>query len=92
MLWSTFVGKDYCVAIARSKSGRVDGEWTHDEKLLFSKEMNDNTDGGHGMIFRDENGKMYLSLHSPNLRTDLLKEQTVFVPLREEGETLVCEL
>lgn len=92
MLWSTFVGRDYCVAIARSKDGSVVGEWTHDEKLLFSKEISGNADGGHGMIFRDMNGKMYLAIHSPNIATSDTKEQTVFIPLREENETLVCAL
>lgn len=91
MIWSTFVNKDYCIAVARSKSGTVDGEWCHGEKLLFSKEMNDGTDGGHGMIFKDKDGKMYIALHSPNLRGDLVKEQTIFIPIREENDNLACE-
>ena len=92
MLWSTFLGRDYCVAIARSKSGRADGEWCHDEKLLFSKEMNEGTDGGHGMLFRDSNGTAYLAIHSPNIATAEVKEGVVFVPIREENNTLICEI
>ena len=92
MLWSNFVGKDYCVGIARSKDGRVDGEWTHDEELLFSKKMNGGFDGGHGMIFRDRCGRMYLAIHSPNVPTPETAEQALFIPLREENGTFVCEI
>ena len=38
MLWSNFNKDGYCEAIARSKNGKIDGEWVHDEELLFSKE------------------------------------------------------
>ncbi len=59
-LWSSF-GKDgYLEAIARSSNGRMDGEWTIDDRLLFEK------DGGHGMIFTDLYGGMNFTYHSPN--------------------------
>ena len=59
-LWSSF-GKDgYLEAIARSSNGRMDGDWTVDDKLLFEK------DGGHGMIFTDFSGDMNFVYHSPN--------------------------
>ena len=90
MLWSNFAEKEYCVGIARSKNGKVDGEWKHDEKLLFSKEITGNDDGGHGMIFTDREGKMYLSVHSPNRPTDAVKEEVIFIPVKEENGTLVC--
>ena len=90
MLWSNFIDKDYCVGIARSESGRVNGEWTHCEELLFSKEMAGCDDGGHGMIFTDRDGKTYLSIHTPNRATDTVKEEVVFIPVREENGTLVC--
>ena len=90
MLWSTFEGRDYCVVTARSKNGKVDGEWTHDDTPLFSKELADGKDGGHGMIFTDENGDMYLSIHSPNHPSEEEKEEVVFVPVKEENGTLVC--
>lgn len=91
MLWSTFLSRDYCVAIARSHDGITDGEWTHDAKVLFSKEMADGKDGGHGMIFTDTVGQMYLSVHSPNKTSQEEKEETVFLPIREENGTLVVE-
>lgn len=90
MLWSNFVGKDYCVGIARSVNGRVDGEWSHDASLLYSKEISGNKDGGHGMIFRDRDGTSYLAIHSPNLATDEEREEVVFIPVTEENGTLAC--
>lgn len=92
MLWSNFVGKSYSVGIARSKDGRIDGEWTHDGKLLFSKEISGDKDGGHGMIFRDRKGDLYLSIHSPNIATAEEKEEVVFIPVVEENGTLVCKI
>lgn len=90
MLWSNFVGKDYCVGTCESKSGKPDGEWIHSEELLFSKEITGNDDGGHGMIFTDRDGKKYLSIHSPNRATEAVKEEAVFVPVSEENGKLVC--
>ena len=56
------------------------------DKLLAEK------DGGHGMIFTDRDGTMYLSLHSPNVPCAESNEKTVFVPVREENGTLVCDM
>ena len=91
MLWSTFIDKDYCVVTARSRDGKLDKEWIHDAQPLFSKEMADGKDGGHGMIFTDENGDMYLSIHSPNHPSETEKEEVVFLRIREENGTLICE-
>lgn len=91
MIWSNFYEHGYCVGVARSDNGKVDGKWSHDEKLLFSKEMSGKYDGGHGMIFNDRDGKMYLCLHSPNEPTDETDERTVFVPLVEGNGNLICK-
>ena len=89
MLWSNFNKDGYCVAIARSKNGKVDGEWVHDEKLLFSKETFGQYDGGHGMIFTDVDGQMYLSIHSPNAPVGDRMEKPVIIPVFEECGTIV---
>lgn len=91
MLWSNACEHGYCVGIARSKNGKVDGEWIQDDELLFSKQLTGDYDGGHGMIFKDEDGQMYLSVHSPNKPTEK-KEEVVFVPVCEENGTLICKL
>ena len=91
MLWSNSDPAGYCVGIARSSNGKIDGEWTQDDELLYSKNMQMQYDGGHGMIFRDTDGQMYLSIHSPNRIIDDRKETPVFIPIREENGTLVWD-
>ena len=91
MTWSNFSEEGYCVGIARSDNGKIDGKWSQ-EGLLFSKTINGGTyDGGHGMIFRSIEGKLYMSLHSPNNPGATRKEVPIFIPLREENDTLVWD-
>ncbi len=59
-IWSSFYKGDYCEAIARSDNGRIDGNWTVDEGLMYEK------DGGHGMIFKSLDGEYNFIFHSPN--------------------------
>ncbi len=60
-IWSSFcTGKKYCEAIARSDNGSIFGKWTIDEKLVLED------DGGHGMIFKDNDGNDLFVYHSPN--------------------------
>lgn len=93
MLWSNFRNStDYCVGIAKSKNTKVDGDWVHCEHLLFSKELNNNLDGGHGMIFTALNGKMYLCVHSPNTPNGPIPEAPIFIPVNEQNGTLVAEI
>ncbi len=72
LLWSSF-GKDgYTLALAHSDTNTVHGPWQQEEKLLFSK------DGGHGMLFKDLEGNLMGSLHSPN---ETGKERPIFFPV-----------
>ncbi len=88
MLWSNFTSNGYCVAVAKSDNGKIDGNWSHCERLLISKSQLGDYDGGHGMIFTDVDGKMYLSIHSPNAAQGDRLEKPVFVPIKEIGGTL----
>lgn len=91
MLWSNLgYDKDYCVGVAKSKNGKIDGEWFQEDKLLFSKQMNNNLDGGHGMIFTALDGKKYLAIHSPNLQSENMKETPIFMLVEEKDGTLVA--
>ena len=93
MIWSNFDDEEnYCVGIAHSDNGCVDGKWTQEASPMFSKEITGECDGGHGMIFKDNDGKMYISVHSPNKATAECGEKTVFVPIKEENGTLVCDI
>ena len=91
MIWSNFSNDGYCVGIARSDNGKVDGNWSQDDELLYSKSMTGEYDGGHGMIFYSITGQMYLSIHSPNSAGDGRKETPVFIAIREENGTLVWD-
>ncbi len=60
LIWSNFIeGHGYTVLVRSSASGKLAGPWTKDE-ILFGK------GGGHGMLFKDLNGKLRLTLHQPN--------------------------
>jgi len=92
MIWSNSDSGGYCVGIARSSNGKIDGEWTQDSDPLYSRNISGKYDGGHGMIFYDTDGQMYLSIHSPNKATNTRKETPVFIPIREQNGTLVWDL
>lgn len=91
MIWSNWDKYGYCVGIARSESGTLAGPWIQEDKVLYSKSMTGQYDGGHGMIFTHTDGQLYLSIHSPNSATDTRKEMPVFIPIREENDTLVWD-
>lgn len=62
-IWSSFTfGKKYCEAIARSDNGSLFGKWSIDDNLMLKN------DGGHGMIFKDNDGNYNFVYHSPNTR------------------------
>ena len=79
MLWSGFGTEGYTLGVAYSDGG-VRGPWVQDPEPLFP------TDGGHGMIFRTPEGKLMLSLHSPN---ETPKERPHFF-LLEERDGRLC--
>ena len=91
MIWSNFdINGCYCVGIAHSENGKIDGKWVQERRLL-SKELLGEHDGGHGMIFTGLDGQKYLSVHSPNSPTeDGRREQPIFIRIAEKNGTLVC--
>ncbi len=61
MLQSSFIANQtYALGISYSESGKIAGPWKHEPKPLYAE------DGGHGMIFTTFDGRLMLSLHSPN--------------------------
>ncbi len=81
MIWSTVIKGQYYQCIALSDNGDIDGNWIQLEPVFTE-------DGGHGMVFRDIEGCLRLTLHCPNCS---LCERPVFFKLRDTGETLVIE-
>lgn len=72
MLWSTYSKTGYVEAMAHSDNDDITGNWTVDEEMLYDH------DGGHGMIFKDLDGKYHLVLHYPNT---FEKEHPIFMEL-----------
>lgn len=82
LLWSTFTAA-YCLLAARSDSGGIAGPWRQHHCL-------DAADGGHGMVFRDQDGRLLVALHRPNggdlERLCLFRlDTTSVVPRLEDG-------
>lgn len=74
MLWSSFGTGGYTVGIARSASGDIRGPWQQLPEPLYAG------DGGHCMVFRAFDDRLWLALHRPNGFPD---ERPYFIPLRE---------
>jgi beta-xylosidase len=92
MLWSSYSVKGYSeegfggytVAIARSTSGRVEGPWTHDDKLLLDR------NAGHSSLFTNFENKLFLCTHWPD--TPHGEERPLFIELNEtESGLKVCD-
>lgn len=83
MLWSSFLNYQYAMGIAESVTGKITGPWIQQEKPIFSK------DGGHGMLFRSFEGKLYLVLHGPNQPEGA--ERGHLFELEDTGNTLVLK-
>ena len=62
MTWSNFVsGSGYSVILTESPSGDVRGPWTN-QHVIYGK------NGGHGMLFKQFDGKLRFALHYPERR------------------------
>ena len=70
MLWSNRdASGNYCVGIAKSSNGKLTGTWIQSEKPFFTADgstVYSVTEGGHCMVFEALDGRMYLSIHTPN--------------------------
>jgi GH43 family beta-xylosidase len=83
LLWSSF-GKEgnYCIGTACSQNGTISGPWTQSREPLYT------ADGGHGMIFRDKEGTLYLAIHQPN-KTPF--ERPVFIAVTEKNGMITVQ-
>lgn len=90
MLWSYLDKKGYCVQLAYSDNGAVDGNWTQQPGALYHKTKRC-PDGGHGMLFTAPDGTLTLSIHSPNFASDDDPTTALLVPVADLGDTLVTQ-
>lgn len=65
----------YTVAIARSATGRIEGPWTHDDRLFMDR------NAGHSSLFRDFEGRLWISTHYPD--TPHGHERPLFLQVEE---------
>ena len=68
MIWSNYTKDGYAVGVAYSDSGVVEGPWSHQDTLLYARNLRQDFiyDGGHGMIFPKKEGGFAIVLHNPN--------------------------
>lgn len=78
MLWSSNGEHGYAIGQAISENG-IKGPWNHVDTPLFGK------DGGHGMIFKALDGRLLLTIHSPN---DTPNERPIFLDIIEKDGLL----
>lgn len=82
MIWSSFMNGLYAVGIAESTTGDVQGPWRQQPEPLF------NQDGGHAMIFKSFEGKLYITFHGPNISG---KERAHLYEIEDVGDTLLLK-
>ncbi|MCQ2795397.1 MAG: family 43 glycosylhydrolase [Bacilli bacterium] len=94
MIWSNGDTKGkYAVGLLTNKGGEAKindpTSWLHQNRTLYTEGIYDGApDGGHGMIFTDINGQMYLCIHASN-GSDA---HPVIIPIKEAYGTLVWDL
>ncbi len=90
MLWSNFRESGYCVLVASSSNGKIDGKWRQQPGELYRADDN-RPDGGHAMLFTADDGTLLMSVHSPNTGTEENRTIAKFVPIEDTGDTLVMK-
>jgi arabinan endo-1,5-alpha-L-arabinosidase len=60
MVWSSLSHQGYAMGCAVSQSGLITGPWKQNPHPLIEK------DGGHGMVFKNFDGELQLTYHTPN--------------------------
>lgn len=81
MLWSTFIKHQYAECLVKFTDGEIGMNFEHLPPLV-------DDDGGHGMLFNDKDGNLWLTYHSPN-QTDY--ERPHFVSVEDAGNTIIIK-
>lgn len=80
MIWSSFVRGQYAELLVKFEGGDLGTEFIHLPPII-------DNDGGHGMIFEDEN-KLWLTFHSPNMQG---LEHPVFLEILDSGDSILIK-
>ena len=81
MLWSTHIKGKYAQCVVRFKNGRLGMDFEHLEPLV-------DNDGGHGMIFKGKGDRLYLTYHTPNIKT---YERPYFTEIEDTGDNIIIK-
>ena len=79
-LWASFSKRGYTQGLTMSDNGEIDGNFVHLPPI-------DMADAGHGMLFRDLQGQLWLTLHSPNVHPN---ERPHFIRMSDAGSRIAC--
>lgn len=79
-LWASFSKRGYTQGLTMSDNGEIDGNFVHLPPI-------DMADAGHGMLFRDLQGQLWLTLHSPNVHPN---ERPHFIRMSDAGSSIAC--
>jgi hypothetical protein len=82
MLWSTTGTNGAYVMGYAVSDGTILGPWRQSAEALFAQ------DGGHGMLFRDFGGRLWMTLHRPNNSPN---ERPMWVEVVEHGGGLAVK-
>ena len=81
-LWTSWVGRDYTMGVAYSKSGTLDGPWVQEKKPITPPNF------GHGMMFEDWAGRLLLVLHKHQVINGHTVRTPHFFLMDNEGDRL----
>ncbi|MBO5410669.1 MAG: family 43 glycosylhydrolase [Clostridia bacterium] len=92
MLWSNISKSGgYAVGMAVSDNGEIDGNWIHYPEAFYEMGGSFEFDGGHPMIFYTLDGKLIMSIHSPNSSSEYIFETAHFFELEDTGNMLIIK-
>jgi hypothetical protein len=78
MIWSSFIKGAYVELAVKFDNGDLSTDFVH-MPPLYTK------DGGHGMLFRTTDGRLFFTFHSPNASGH---EHPCFLEIEDRGDRL----
>lgn len=82
MIWTSWVFGDYTMGVAYSESGTINGPWIQEPEPITPPNY------GHGMIFKDLNGRTILSAHSHSVVNGRYIRRPAFWEIDLSGDKL----
>lgn len=83
MIWTSWRYQEYTQGVAYSASGTLDGPWIHEKEPITPPNY------GHGMLFRDFDGKLWMAVHSHKSVNGRYVRVPCLFPADDSGDKLV---